>query len=247
MLFQMCRPVSSNVVSSNMVNNIPPTFLNTLDYHGLNIWREAKAIEFTVKTDNGNESYQVDLDSRSTMVSADDFTIFKNMDGCYVAPNLEAFKSNPFFYHSVYYYFVSMPFVLADPGINYETLGDFAIDDTLFHGVKISYNDGVGDASKDEYIVLSDKETHEMRYLLYTVTYFTNERSTEWGAKRYGKWKRINGILLPTELISYKYDDHKLLEQSSVVNIVNIDCSMTALPKDTFSPKGDHEQWEQEQ
>ncbi len=243
LLFQMCKPISNGYKAVVEGNKIPPALEKTLEHHGLQKWKSLKAFEFTVNKEGGAESYTLDLNSRNTLIESKDFTIYKNEEGCYVTADLEAFKSNPYFYHSVYYYFVAMPFMFADPGINYETLGDFAIEDTTYHGIKVSYDDGVGDASKDEYIILTDKETNEMCYLLYTVTFFSKENSNKWGAKRYGQWERKNGILLPTELISYKYEDHKLLEQKSVVKISNIDCSMNDLPPETFNPKGSYEKW----
>jgi hypothetical protein len=136
-----------------------------------------------------------------------------------------------------------MPHVLADPGIQYETLGDFPLNDTLFHGVKISYNTGVGDADKDEYIVLSDKKTHEMKYLLYTVTYFSNKKSERWSAKRYDKWSNFKGVTLPTQMSSYKYSENKLGELRNTVLIKDVELSLDTLPSFKFKSKIPSEQF----
>ena len=139
-----------------------------------------------------------------------------------------------------------MPFVLTDPGINYETLGDYEILDTVYHALKVSYNDGIGDAPKDEYIMLTDKETMEMRYLLFTVTYFSNEKSQRWSAKRYDGWTDVEGVKLPTIIDSYKYNDGELGEFRGRVLIKDYDLEFGEFPINTFSSSGAYEKWNPE-
>ena len=222
LLTLMCRPAQQTELLNDHVlnNNIPPTFQKVLDHHGINQWQEMKSLEFEVA--NKGESYLFDLQTRDAKINTEHWGITKQGQDFYVSPKLSSYDGDPIFYHNIYFYFTSMPFVLADPGITYETIGDYTMGDTLYHAVKIKYDDGVGDASKDEYIVLSDKESNEMRYLLYTVTYFSNEKSDQWGLKRYGNWKRVNGVLLPQEITSIEYDGHEMGEIRRTDTIADI-------------------------
>lgn len=69
------------------------------------------------------------------------------------------------------YYFEGLPFVLADPGINYELLEPTAWQGTTYDLVKITYNDGVGDAPEDHYVIYVNPETKRVDALRYVVTY----------------------------------------------------------------------------
>lgn len=242
-VFQMCKPAEAPVYLDVPTLNVPPTFQKVLDYHGYDNWAEAKGLEFTVVKSSGNETNIVNLINRNTIVEADSFSIVKNEEGYFVHPNLSAYEGNPLFYHNIYFYFVAMPFVLTDPGIKYETLGDYDLRDTTYHALQISYNDGVGDAPKDEYILLSDKQTHEVRYLLYTVTYFSNEKSQRWSAKRYDGWQDVKGVKLPSIMDSYKMEDGVLGDLRGRVTVKDINIEFEDFPVSTYATKGAFEQW----
>lgn len=89
----------------------------------------------------------------------------------WITPNDKAFPSTARFWSLTPYYFVSMPFVLADPGVKLEKLDDAELDGEVFDMVKASYEQGVGDAPDDYYILYLSKATHRVRALRYIVSY----------------------------------------------------------------------------
>ena len=222
---------------------IPPTFQKCLDHHGFKVWKELKGLEFSIDTKGGLEHHVIDLVSRNTCVMGNDYSIVKNDKGYFISPSVEAFEGDPVFYHNVYFYFVGMPFVLTDSGIIYETLGDFALADTVYHGIKIQYEEGVGVADKDEYILLIDQSNYELKYLLYTVTYYDQQKSQNWYAKRYDSYKTLSGIKIPSSMSSFNYDDHTIGDHRGTKKIKNIDVSFQSYPSYTFDGKEPSEEY----
>lgn len=88
----------------------------------------------------------------------------------WIAPREGAFPSPARFWALTPYYFVGMPFVLADPGTRHERLPDGELDGQPVERVKVTFDPGTGDAPDDYYIVDADPQTHRMRALTYIVS-----------------------------------------------------------------------------
>jgi len=71
-------------------------------------------------------------------------------------------NGNPEFYYNVMFYFYAMPFVLADDGIIYGDIAPLEFEGTAYPGISISYKEGVGSSSKDEYFIYYNPETYQM-------------------------------------------------------------------------------------
>lgn len=71
------------------------------------------------------------------------------------------------------YYFVGMPFVLSDPGVNLELVDHTAEAAGLENAdvIAVTFDSNVGDAPEDTYHAFLDKETGALVGLRYTVTY----------------------------------------------------------------------------
>ncbi|MEL6812920.1 MAG: DUF6503 family protein, partial [Bacteroidota bacterium] len=147
----------------------------------------------------------------------------------------DAYTGNARFYHNLMFYFYAMPFVLGDDGINYTAVGSTRLDGKDYYGVKVSYLDGVGDSSNDEYILYFDPETNVMSWLAYTVTYGKEEKSDRWSYIKYGKWNPVNGITLPKSLTWYKVEDGKPTEERSTMEFDKITLTETILDDDVFA------------
>ena len=174
---------------------------------GLARWNALHTLEYTIQKKEQPEKHVVDLKSRKVHISHPDYQIGFDGKDVWVTPNKEAFgKTSPRFYHNLIFYFYAIPFVLADPGINYEMLPQKEIRGQLYDVVKISYNEGVGDAPDDYYIAHFNTETHLMDWLLYTVTYFSGNKSEKFNILNY-EWQTINGLTVPSKMIGYKYAD----------------------------------------
>ena len=58
-----------------------------------------------------------------------------------------------------------------------------------------------------------------MKWLGYTVNFIPGIDTTEFHFRRYSKWQDVNGILLPAEMVRYKYKNN--LPTVSFVSVVN--------------------------
>ena len=78
---------------------------------------------------------------------------------------------NPRFWALTGFYFQQIPFVLADPGLEYEVLPDEELNSAPYDMVKVSFGSGVGDSPGDTYTIYVDKDTDMVEAIRYTVTY----------------------------------------------------------------------------
>lgn len=196
-------------------SNIPEVMMKGLDAHGgLDAWSKMNTMEFSFPKADATELHQVDLPSRKVRISHPNYTVGFDGQEAWVIPSKEAFGTTPpRFYHNLIFYFYAIPYVLADPGINYEVLPDRTVNGKVLDAIKISFNDGVGDAPDDYYIAHFDKETHEFYFLLYTVTYFSGETNENFGAIVYDNWTEVNGLKVPQSMKGFKFAADTLGEQ----------------------------------
>ena len=79
--------------------------------------------------------------------------------------------TNARFWSLTPYYFVAMPFVLADPGVRHAAEGTWTHEGKTYNLVRITFEPGTGDAPDDYYVVLLDSATHRVAGLRYVVSY----------------------------------------------------------------------------
>ena len=91
--------------------------------------------------------------------------------GAWIAPADSKIAYNARFWSLTPYYFVGIPFVLADDGAFYEYLGEESYQENDFDAVKITFGENVGDAPDDYYVVYVDKETKQVGVTRYIVSY----------------------------------------------------------------------------
>lgn len=210
----------------------PEQVTSIFDAHGGYVhWSIMQTLKFDLSK---GEKYQVDLTSRNVNIASEDWIIGSKGGSVWITPDTVKF-SDPRFYHSLYYYFVTMPFILGDPGITYGIVEDKVFRDTTYSAVKISFADGVGDAPKDNYFICYDKKTKVMKWLMYTVTYGDNEANNDYGLINYADWKEVNGLLMPSRLVWYKYNDGINITRRSDVAVLNWFLSKEALDYSLFS------------
>lgn len=193
---------------------LPEALQKGLTAHGgLERWQSMNSLQFAITRNEKKETHLTHLKNRKARISHEDYTIGFDGKEVWVSPNKAAFgKGSARFYHNLRFYFFGLPFLLADPGINYEVLLPVEMNGKTYDAVKVSYNDGVGDAPDDYYIAHFDRETHIMDWILYTVTYYKGEPNENFNALFY-EWEKVNGLLLPKVVRGYKYADGELGEQ----------------------------------
>ncbi len=218
----------------------PENLTKVLDAHGgYDAWDAMNQLSYTRGAGDEAEEQLIELKSRRVLLSSANYQIGFDGTDVWISPADAEFRSSPRFYHNLYFYFYAMPFVLADPGINYSDVEPLLVDDVQYPGIKISYNAGVGDAPKDNYILYYNPENYQMAFLQYTVTYRSQETSDKYSLIKYGSWADVNGLILPTKLSWYKYEDGKLGELRNEAEFSNIKLSADVPADDIFAKPQD--------
>lgn len=118
-------------------------------------------------------------------------------------------RINPRFWASTGYYFESIPFILADPGLHYTPLPDEPLDGVPHAMVRVSFEAGVGDAPDDTYTLYVNKDTGLVDAIRYTVTYGRRgggspPRETLF---YYEDYVTVDGLTVPTHFRGYAFVD----------------------------------------
>jgi len=206
-----------------------------LDAHGgYERWSNMKTLSYT----RGDEATITNLKNRKIRLESPLQTIGFDGEHVWVVPDT-ADASNARFYHNLYFYFFSMPFVVGDPGAFYEDMKPRPLLGKTYHGIKVSYGENVGDAPDDNYILWYDPQTNKMEWLMYTVTYRDGAPSDDYHLIKYNEWKEINGLLLPTSMQWYQFGNDKVGNMRKEVVFDKIQIS-TDTPADSLfiMPKG---------
>ena len=129
---------------------------------------------------------------------------------------------DPRFWSATGYYFESIPFVLADPGVNFKVFPPEEHDGVNYHRVTAYYDVNVGDTPGDTYTLFINPETGMLDVVLYTVTYGrayetygrAYEPGDDWPPTptrgnffRYSDYVTVDGLTVPTRFHGYAYND----------------------------------------
>lgn len=122
---------------------------------------------------------------------------------------------NPRFWATTGYYFESIPFVMADPGVLFRVLPPEELDGVPHDRVMAYYEAGVGDSPGDTYTLFLDQETSRVNAVLYTVTYGRAYEPNPSGPGLptngtlfyYLDYVTVDGLTVPTRFRGYAYRD----------------------------------------
>lgn len=203
---------------------------------GLENWKKKRTMSFTIPKPDAPETHTIDLYSRREKIETPELAMGFDGKDFWLADEKESYKGDPIFYHNLMFYFYSMPFVLADDGIEYSETEDLKFEGKSYPGVRITYKDGVGISSKDEYYLHYDSETNQMAWLGYTVTYRSGEKSDNVKWIRYNDWREIEGLTLPNSMTWHEYEGRTIKEPRDPTTFENVTVSETPKP-DAFYAK----------
>lgn len=201
---------------------------------GIQAFDRMNTMIFEMVNPEGNEKHTTDLKTRYARIETEKFALGFDGKEAWLEQDSIYFKRNPRFYHNLMFYFYAMPFVLGDDGITYDKVADLIVEGESYPGYKISYGDGVGDSPKDNYFLYFDSKTYQMKYLGYTVTFFSKETSEKISLIEYADWNDVDGLLLPTTLKWRAYQDNVVGEVKSERNFTNASVNEEKLPISTF-------------
>ncbi len=132
---------------------------------------------------------------------------------------------NPRFWALTPYYFVGVPFVLADEGIQLAYEGEITFEGNTYHQVRVTFGNGIGDAPDDFYVLYLDTKTSRVGGLRYVVSYpgfyAKGEHSEEKHMAYYGN-QTVGGIVFPKTIKSFAWDGNKPGDQTVNINITDL-------------------------
>ena len=104
---------------------------------------------------------------------AGDTTIQYGWDGqqAWAYPTDTLIPYNVRFWSLTPYYFVGIPFVLADEGIKLAMMEPDTLEAIAYDLVKVTYNAGVGDAPDDYYVIYVSQQDNRVGAIRYIVSY----------------------------------------------------------------------------
>lgn len=114
-------------------------------------------------------------------------------------------RVNARFWAPTGFYFSSIPFVLADPGVVLESLPDAELDGEMYDMVRAGFEDEIGDAA-DNYTLYVDKETGQLRAIRYTVTFGGRPARGE-SLFYYNSYTTVDGLTVPTHFQGFAFVD----------------------------------------
>lgn len=213
----------------------PENITKILNAHGgLEQWNKMLHLTFSIEKETVEEKTITDLKSRKSLIKTDAFSLGFDGEKVWLKDTDSLYKGNPKFYYNLMFYFYAMPFVLADNGIIYEDVEPLIFSDKSYPGIKISYENGVGSSSEDEYILYYNPGTYQMEWLSYTVTFFSKEKSKKFSFINYSNWQELNGLILPETISWYKSENNKPTVKRNDVKFINVSISKKKESDDIF-------------
>lgn len=183
---------------------------------GLDTWFANGPLSFrfayhSLTSDRVRDTWQ-DIDqwsSRAVHRMADNPDVSFGWDGqqAWIKPAGADIDLNARFWALTPYYFVGVPFVLADPGVNLEIESQIEFEGTVYNQVRATFGDGVGDAPDDYYIVLINPMTQRVGGVRYIVTYpgfFPDGGHSEEKLMAYDGVKEVDGLRFMDSMRSFK-------------------------------------------
>ncbi|PKP26143.1 MAG: hypothetical protein CVU03_04725 [Bacteroidetes bacterium HGW-Bacteroidetes-2] len=227
-----------NRVLKNKIN--PSVVSKIFDAHGgLTSWHKMKSLSFEIETSSGIERHITDLISRQATVESDVFKLGYDGDGVWLDEKKGSYSGNPKFYYNQMFYFYAMPFIIADDGAFYTERKDTIINRITYGVIHIGFERNIGQSPEDEYIIYYNKETFQMEWLGYTVTFFEGNKNTEWHYIKYASWAKKKDLLLPEKMVWYSTKNNRDFEPFQTVLFFKVEISETELNKSLFqAPEG---------
>ena len=201
---------------------------------GYDAWSAMKGMTYDIVRSDFMEKHIVNLKSRKSVIEYKHHLLGFDGSNVWVKDlDTTAYKSDPKFYYNLMFYFYAMPFILGDDGINYDEGPVLEVNDKEYPGVLISYEAGIGESPEDEYILFYDPETYEMKWLAYTVTFFSKEKSKKFNLIKYAEWEDVDGLKLPKTLQWHHFEDGEVGDMRNELTFANSKLSKEA-PDDSL-------------
>lgn len=143
----------------------------------------------------------------------------------------------PRFWSLTPFYFVAVPFVFADEGVNLKAEGEITFEGRTYDLVRATFAEGTGDAPDDFYVVYIDRETSRVGGVRYVVSYpafFPDGGHSPEKFMAYDGEQRVDGIMFPETFRTFAWDADKKVTGDVVTNTTMTDVSFEPTTPGSF-------------
>ena len=222
--------------------DLPPTLDDIRTAHRWKDYYAQEVIAFDAEYRSGGEvrfkhTFYTRPDmSEVRMDLADGRRVYYANDSIRVVPDTSSDHDRLRFQILTWPYFLLAPFKLADPGSNWEDLGEQPYAGTPHASGKLTFDAGVGDAPNDYYIAYQDPDSKRVVAMAYIVTYGDRPVAQAEARKRmisYSDYELVNGIPFATTWKFSNYDPAappgEVTGEVSVQNVRTMDATVFEL------------------
>lgn len=145
-----------------------------------------------------------------TLVETPEIAFGWDGENAWIAPEDAETPFNARFWALTPYYFVALPFVLADPGVILTKEDDATYNDQRYHLIRATYEPGTGDAPDDFYVLYIHPESFQVHAIRYIVSYpgfFPEGGHSPERFMTYEDQQTIEGITLATTHKTHLFED----------------------------------------
>lgn len=210
----------------------PEEFKKLLEAHGdWSRWIDAKAFSYAMvhETNLAWENHYINLTDRKVRIDADTWQIGNDGVKVWISPNRQAFQGNSVrFYHNLYFYFFSIPYIFTDPGVNVKKTKNKLVNGISYEAFEVSFDANVGDSPNDRYFMLVDPETDKLAWVLYSVTFY-DKSNTKMNALKYEDYRDVGGLIFPRVMTGYQFENdstRRISYQVSFSDVFLVDKAM---------------------
>ncbi len=212
--------------------------LRGIERHGgLEAWFAGRALKFDYTYDPVDRPKATTTQTIDLLASRAYHTIVEpgagrfafNGERAWVLHEKPGFGMPPRFWSLTPYYFVSLPFVVGDPGVKLEIVADKAEDAGLPPAdvIKLTYEAGTGDAPDDYYILYFAKDDGRLLACRYIVTYepMMKKRGIKATPEKilvYSDFEKVGPLTLARTHTTYRWTDGKRGEKATDAGPANI-------------------------
>ncbi len=193
-------------------HEFPPAMYKILTHHGgLTTWQKKETLRFQILTPDGIEAHYVDLKTNRDRVEGPGYMMGYDGKAVWVSTDT-TFDGNPAIYHNLYSFFFSMPFLLADKGLQFSDADPISFGGLEYPGIKVIMGEGASLGFGKEYFIHYNPLSYRMAWLGYSVNKEIEENIHRINWVRYDDWDYMEKLILPKSISWYKFENGEITE-----------------------------------
>lgn len=174
-------------------------------------WKSFEGLEYNLN-DNGKMVYQLThLKDRRAYLKSKKYEVGFDGKVAWAVPDArEVSGKSAAFYYNLDFYFIGIPFLLKDPGVNVIYGGRTEVKGKFYETLKITFGKEVGFTPEDVYYLYINSDNNLLEILTYSISYFDKESAPIKSAKVYSDYKNIQGLMMPHQMENFEWKDGQM-------------------------------------